>query len=87
MDNLKSKTLIDARGNAIYGDYVLTPCPNAFNDKTSYWLSKKGCAIAVYCFTPLSKADKRELSLENIQQNIEATIPLLEARLKEGASP
>ena len=23
------------------GDYIISGCPNAFNDKTSYWISKK----------------------------------------------
>lgn len=35
----------------IFGDYVLTPIKNAFNNKTSYWLSKKGCTKAIYCFS------------------------------------
>lgn len=34
-----------------YGDYVFSPCQNAFNEKTSWWLSKKGCTVALYCFT------------------------------------
>ena len=34
------------------GDYVLTPIKNAFNPRTSYWISKKGCTVALYCFTP-----------------------------------
>ena len=34
-----------------YGDYVFSPCQNAFNRKTSWWLSKKGCTVALYCFT------------------------------------
>lgn len=34
-----------------YGDYVFSPCQNAFNGKTSWWLSKKNCTRALYCFT------------------------------------
>ena len=34
-----------------YGEYVFTPCQNAFNGKTSWWLSKKDCTVALYCFT------------------------------------
>ncbi len=41
----------------VSGDYVLTPIQNAFNDKVSYWISKKGFTSAYYCFTPTSKAD------------------------------
>ena len=25
------------------GDYIVSGCPNAFNDKTSYWISKGIC--------------------------------------------
>lgn len=34
-----------------YGDYVFSPLQNAFNGKTSWWLSKKGCAVSLYCFS------------------------------------
>ena len=34
-----------------YGEYVFSPCLNAFNGKTSWWLSKKNCTVALYCFT------------------------------------
>ena len=33
------------------GDYIISGCPNAFNDKTSYWISKKNNTDAYYCFT------------------------------------
>ena len=26
----------------VFGDYVFTPVRNAFNEKTSWWISKKG---------------------------------------------
>lgn len=35
----------------LYGDFVFSPCQNAFNGKTSWWLSKKDCTVAIYCFT------------------------------------
>lgn len=35
----------------IRGDYVATPLKNAFNDKTSYWFSKKGYTVSLYMFT------------------------------------
>lgn len=35
----------------VYGDYVLTPQRNAFNSQMSWWISKKGCTVARYCFT------------------------------------
>jgi hypothetical protein len=50
----------DMKGNYIYGDYVLTKVNNAFNDKSSYWISKKGCTRAYYCFTSLNADNLRE---------------------------
>ena len=41
----------------IIGDYVFTPCKNAFNSKVSYWISKKGYMYSVYAFTPNSEND------------------------------
>jgi len=40
-----------APAHRMFGDYVLTPVPNAFNGKTSWWISKKGCTVAHYCFS------------------------------------
>lgn len=52
----------------IVGDYVLTPCKNAFNEKTSYWISKKDYWISVYAFTPWDKGNLKEmLSEESLQ--------------------
>lgn len=44
------------------GEYVLTPIQNAFNNKTSYWLSKEGYTAAQYAFTAedcINEADYR----------------------------
>lgn len=41
----------------LYGDYVFSPCQNAFNGKTSWWLSKKNCTVAIYCFTAGTTAE------------------------------
>ena len=41
----------------VRGNYALTPCKNAYNDKTSYWMSAKDHTIAVYCFTPSNQKD------------------------------
>ncbi|MBQ7673239.1 MAG: hypothetical protein IJT36_01745 [Alphaproteobacteria bacterium] len=53
------KITIKGKGYKQYvkGDYVLTPCPNAFNNKVSYWISKKHVMYAMYCFTPLDEKD------------------------------
>lgn len=35
----------------VFGDYVFTPEKNAFNNKTSWWISKKGYTMSLYCFS------------------------------------
>lgn len=35
----------------IHGDYVITGIKNAFNSKTSWWISKRDHTIACYCFS------------------------------------
>lgn len=44
----------------IYKDYVFTPCRNAFNEKTSWWISKKGCTVAHYCFSAMTEKEVDE---------------------------
>lgn len=44
----------------VYGDYVLTGIPNAFNNKTSFWISKKGFTVSLYCFSAEGKRDLEE---------------------------
>lgn len=41
----------------VFGDYVITGIKNAFNNRTSYWISKKGYTVALYCFTPICDTD------------------------------
>ena len=48
----------------IVGDYVFTPCKNAFNNKTSYWVSKKDYWISVYAFTPWDSKNLKEMTSE-----------------------
>lgn len=48
----------------VKGDYVLTPVSNAFNGKTSYWISKKGFSIALYAFS----ADNEEEAAIHIRE-------------------
>lgn len=72
----KPQNSLVKQGNLyIYGEYVLSPCQNAFNSKKSYWLSKKDFMLAVYCFTPIDRSD---LTNDGILRHIKATIPLLE---------
>lgn len=47
----RDEALAKVPEHRIVGDYVLTPVHNAFNKKTSWWLTKKGYALALYCFT------------------------------------
>lgn len=51
----------DNKGNYIYGDYVLTKVNNAFNDKVTYWISKKGFVKAFYCFTYWDEQNLKEM--------------------------
>ena len=41
----------------VYGDYVIAPIKNAFNDKISYWISKKHYSVAYYCFSVYNEKD------------------------------
>lgn len=52
-----------------FGDYVLSGLPNAFNQKISYWLSKKHMAVSMYCFT-IPGADTLEHQLKCIDTYI-----------------
>lgn len=45
----------------IKGDYVLAPVKNAFNDRTSYWISKRGYTNALYVTTPCDDYDIEQL--------------------------
>ena len=44
---------------AVKGDYAICAVKNAFNAKTSYWISKKGYAVSFYCFSDESESDTR----------------------------
>lgn len=60
-----------------FGDYVLTGIPNTFNNKTSWWLSKKDCTVAQYCFSSTSWMEYNDQ-----MEHIDNYIRLLEDRLK-----
>ena len=54
-----------------FDDYVLTPCKNEFNNKTSYWISREGYTLARYCFTPANELDlKFHLGCINQYKNL-----------------
>lgn len=44
----------------ISGDYVLTGIPNAFNEKTSWWISRRWHTKAHYCFSTSGSAQEQE---------------------------
>ena len=72
----------DLKRVIIDGEYVAAPVKNAFNDKTAYWLSKRGCTISIYMFTV-----EACLNLEDLQSRLteEAMRPyqkMLEERMK-----
>lgn len=54
----------------VHGDYVLTSHRNVFNDKTSWWISKKGCTVAIYCFSA-SNSKEVEYQLNGIDGYIQ----------------
>lgn len=64
----------------IFGDYVLTAIPNAFNKKTSWWLSKKGYTQAMYCFTTSGSERQQILEAEFQIENIQSYYDLFESR-------
>lgn len=57
-------------------DYVLTGIENAFNDKKSYWLSKRDYILSMYCFS-----DNNCYSVEEQLKNIDDYIIAFEKRL------
>lgn len=63
----------------IQGDYVATPVKNAFNNKTSYWLSKKGYTISMYMFTVEGNGEsEREFEERLSEKGFRAYIPSFE---------
>lgn len=59
----------------VFGDYVFTPIKNAFNDRTSWWISKRGYTKAFYCFTA---DDEREVEYQ-LKNGLDGYIRLFES--------
>lgn len=70
----------------IFGDYVLTPLPNAFNDKTSWWLSKRGYTRAQYCFTSSSDEEAWYQIQSGLKEYIEILEKSMQTTEREGKS-
>lgn len=56
MDNIIIKD-----NNIIFGDYVISRHKNVFNDKYSYWISKKYYSVAFYCFSETADKDIHDI--------------------------
>ena len=71
-------------GHRFFGnDYVLSGIPNAFNKKVGWWLSKKGCTAAMYCFST-SGSELAQLKEAQYQMRaIESYIQVYEARFNK----
>ena len=67
----------------VIGDYVFTPCKNAFNNKMSYWVSKKGYMLAVYAFSPMDSSDLKELTSEECLNSYIKLFDNMVERIKE----
>ena len=64
--------MIDSERNCIIkGDYAICAVKNAFNGKTSYWVSKKGYTVSFYCFSEESKSDTRHKLTEGLDSYID----------------
>lgn len=63
----------------IFGEYVATPIKNAFNSKTSYWLSKANCMVSVYMFTCENGYSEKEMFSD---MNLATYIAMLEEKCK-----
>ena len=74
---------IVTKGNMfIYGEYVLSPQQNAFNDLTSYWLTKNLYDVSVYV---VSVAPGKSLTVEEAAKQFEQNIAYLEDVNKKAA--
>ena len=71
----KNRVVYDSKNNyyIIDNTYVLSCLKNAFNGKKSYWLSKKYCTLAVYCFS-----SDNCFSVEEQLKNIDGYITMSE---------
>ena len=63
----------------IFGDYVFTGIPNAFNNKIGYWISKKYYTRALYCF---SVNNEKEAARHLDKHGIESYISFFDSQHK-----
>ena len=67
----------------VNGDYVITGTKNAFNGKTSWWISKCDCILAAYCFT----ADQESEIRRQLDRGWLGYIDLFESMLAASTTP
>lgn len=63
----------------VVGEWVLQPIENIFNDKVSFWLSRKGYTLSVYCFS-CRKGDWGEY--ERQKKNLDSYKKLFESKVE-----
>lgn len=61
----------------VNGEYVFSPCKNIDNQKTSYWLTRKGYTSALYCFSAM---DPKEVSKQESGKALEGYIRCFEEK-------
>ena len=66
----------------VRGEYVATPVKNAFNGKISYWMSKRGCILAIYMFTVETRESVEAFERRLSEEGFKEEIPRLEERLR-----
>ena len=64
----------------VVGDYVFTPCQNAFNSKISYWISKRDSMVSFYAFTPMNSSDLKAMTKDDA---LNSFISLYESMMKK----
>lgn len=76
-ENGEDRIVYDGKNDyyIIDNTYVLSCLKNAFNDKKSYWLSKKNYTLAVYCFS-----SNNCYSVEEHLKNIDGYIAMFEMK-------
>lgn len=65
------------------GEYVLTPVKNAFNNKCSYWISKKGYTLALYVFSVDSSMSRKDLNYMLSASAIDSYIRFFENQIAQ----
>lgn len=79
---IRPESIVTKDNMFIYGEYVLSPQQNAFNDLTSYWLTKNLYDVSVYV---VSVEAGKSLTVEEAAKQFEQNIAYLEDVNKKAA--